>query len=44
MILRSPLSRIYYYKKKNDYKYRNPNILYQTTVEPLPQYLIELVL
>jgi len=31
-----------YHNKR--YKYRNPNTLYQPIIEPLPQYLIGLVL
>ena len=48
--LRSPLSRIHYYKITSSYKYKEsyqtlwPIPKYQRTVEPLPQYPIGLIL
>ena len=42
--LRSPLLRIHYYQSQVVTSKMNPSTQYQPTVEPLPQYLIELVL
>ena len=42
-ILRSPLPRIHYYQNKR-LQVKEFSTLYQPTVEPLPQYLIGLVL
>ena len=42
--LRSLLPRIHYYQSQVVTSKMNPSTQYQPTVEPLPQYLIELVL
>ena len=42
--LRSPLLRIHYYQSQVATNKKNFSIQYQPTVEPLPQYLIGLIL
>ena len=44
VIFRSPLLRIHYYHYKQLQVKKSHSILYQPTVEPLPQYPIGLVL
>ena len=43
MILRSPLPKLHYYHNKR-LQVKESQVPYQPTIEPLPQYLIGLIL